>query len=164
MLVTFFIGFPSLFFILLSISGDPIYEYESGDYILVIFFFISIFMFALLFSKQGIYFKDGKLNYAQFIFGKPFLWKKINLTDITDVSILTANGSQKLAFVLGGNPDLAVSTELNKVCLLNKDHTTKLFLLTTRRRDYAEKIIKELMKELKLEFNLYSPPTSKRRW
>ncbi|SEE67180.1 hypothetical protein SAMN04487765_3723 [Tenacibaculum sp. MAR_2010_89] len=136
---------------------------KRSDYIAIAFLPISVYIFALFFSKQGVVIKERKLKYSQFIFGFPFLMKNIELTNITDVSVLSSSGAQKFAFVSAGNPDLAVSSEIYKIVLLNENHSSKFLLMITRKKDLAEKMANGLSKELHLEYNIYSPPIVRRR-
>ncbi|SHI68182.1 hypothetical protein SAMN04488096_103297 [Mesonia phycicola] len=163
MIIAFLIGLPTLIYLFIEMPGQPNYVNSFSDYFFSSLFFVSIFLFMLLFSKQGIITDNGNLKYSLFIFGIPFLSKKINLENITDITILTYRASQKLAWVSVANPDLSVSTEISKVVLLNSNHSYKDIILITRRRDYAEKIIKSLNEELNLEYNIYSPPVISRR-
>jgi hypothetical protein len=136
---------------------------DVADYIFLLLFPLSIFLFMLLLSKQGIIINNGELKYSQFIFKHPFMKKNIDITNVTDVCIILSNGTQKLAFVFGGNPDLAVNIESYRIFLLNKNHSSKLELITTRKSDLADQVIKGLTDELNLEYNTYNPPVVARR-
>lgn len=163
MIITFIIGLPSLIFLFIELPDQPDYVNGVLDYFFAFLFFVSIYLFMLLFSKQGIITENGKLKYSLFVFGIPFRSKKIELENITDVTILTNGASQKLAWVSAANPDLSVDTYINKVVLLNKNHSSKYIILISRKRDLAEKIVNSLIEELSLEYNFYSPPVISRR-
>jgi hypothetical protein len=160
-LVTFFLGSLSVLAIITGFYREN--EAFLMDYITPLLFPLSIYLFILLFSKQGVLFDEGKLKYAEFIFETVFAKKEIDLTNITDISILTYNVTQKFAFVSGARPDLAEDTALNKVYVLNENHSKKIFVLSTRKRKFAEKIVDEISKELNFKFKKYSPPRVSRR-
>jgi len=86
--------------------------------------------------------------------------KKISLENITDVSILKFNGHQKFAFFSKGNPDLDYEIFLNEIYLLNEKHTSKTFLISSENLILVEQAVALIQKELKLNFNKYSPDFS----
>lgn len=160
-IITFFLGVLSVSAIIAGFYIEN--EAELIDYIFPLLLPLSFYIFILLFSKQGVVINNGELKYAEFIFGKVFTKKEINLNGITDISILTMSASQKFAFVSAAKPDLAASIVLNKVCLLNENHSKKILVFSTKKRLFAEKIVNEIKKEFNYNFRKYSPPRSSRR-
>ena len=157
-LITFLYGFTSN---ILIISGEYINsKTQLIDYIFPLLLPVSIYIFILIFSKQGIIFDSDKLSYCQFIFGIPIKKEKIYLKDITDVSVLTVNISQKFNFFSAANPDLAERFSLRKIYLLNENHSIKRLIISLKNKELSDKVVTQIQNEFNYNLNNYSPPRS----
>lgn len=139
------------------------YFNESGisiqDYFVVLIFplIISIALLTLLLAKKGVLIIDDKIYRAQYIFGYLLLKKRIDFSDITDISILRYDGQVKYNFFSAAKPDLDYQVEINKIYLLNEKHTIKRLLISTLNNDLAEKGVEKIKSHFKLRYKLYNP-------
>lgn len=164
MLIIFFV----FFFIIgtseiIGITLSVAVKLNTGDYIAVFLFVASLGILGLLLSKEGIIIDNQKLFNSQFIFGKPYLKTEIKLSNMTDISILNYDMSQKLVFVSAAKPDFSESIRMSKIYLLNENHSEKRLVFSTIKMEYAELIVKEIQNEFNFIFNHYNPPTRRRR-
>lgn len=134
-----------------------------GDLIAGLLLILSFGVIGLIVSKEGILIADRKLFNAQFLWGKPYWKSEVKLDGMSDVCIISYNLSQKTAFVLMANPDMAEEMRVSKVFVLNKNHSTKKLVLSTRKIEHAELLVRSIQAELGLKLSHYHPPTVNRR-
>ena len=154
-IVTFIIG--SLVLLALLFGESSLSEWRVGDFIILMFFPLSIFIMVNLLSKNGIVIDNNQLFTSKFIFKKPWYKRKVDMTGMTDISILKFNGKQKFMFVTAGNPDKAYSVELQKAYVLNEKHTTKKLLFEVNNEEIAQEAVNKISKEIGLNFEVYNP-------
>lgn len=106
---------------------------------------------------------NRKLFSAQFIFGKPYSKKELDLDGMTDVSILNYNISQKLVFVSAAKPDFAEKIRLSRIFLLNENHSQKRLVLSSNKPEQAEAVMNAIKNEFDLDHNAYNPTVARRR-
>ncbi len=165
--VTLFVGF----IITLYYGGMGSYLWILGQFddlgnivfVFPVLLLISIPLFMLLFSKQGIVMVEQKLYYAFFFFKKPFYKKKIALDNITDVSILTFDAKEKFTYVFNTIHDINPKIEFQELYLLNANHTQKTFVISSTKREQIKKAASAISATLNFKIKTYSPPRSKRR-
>ena len=144
--VTFIIGSVGLWEV--GCGESSLSEWRVGDFIVVMFFPLSIFILLNLLSKNGIVIEKSELFTSKFIFKKPWHKRKVDMTGMTDISILKFNGKQKFMFVTAGNPDKAYSVELQKAYVLNEKHTTKKLLFEVNNEEMAQEAVNKISKEI----------------
>lgn len=165
-IVTFLIGTIMLLALILKTLKFPEFEEDfiAIDYFLLFLFPLSVFFLLILLSKNGVViFKNKDIYSAKFIFGKYWFKQKVNLTDITDISILSFKGIQKFAFVSAASPDKGYTVYNNEIHLLNEKHTTKRHLITTNDLDLAEDTVHKINETLNLNYMPYNPRFGYRR-
>ncbi|MBR8537795.1 hypothetical protein KDU71_19645 [Carboxylicivirga sediminis] len=133
-----------------------------GDYIALLLFIISPGILILLLSKEGILISKDQLYNSQFIFGKPYFKTKIDLQNMKDISILNYNMAQRLVFISAANPNFAEKIRVSKVFLLNENHSQKRLVLSTKRMEHAELLVREIENAFALNHTDYNPPTRRR--
>ncbi|GAA3512521.1 hypothetical protein GCM10022393_27860 [Aquimarina addita] len=143
---------------ILWILGAPELEhYSISTFFLVILFPISIGILVMLFCKKGILIKNGNLYKTQFFFGKVLKKKQLSLDRITDISLLSFNGTQKFAWSSMAKPDQGYEVKRYELYLLNENHTVKLFLISTSKKELAVDSINIIAQELGLVHSVYNP-------
>ncbi|GGX12385.1 hypothetical protein [Aquimarina muelleri] len=159
-LIPTIISFLSAILLILGLfiqKGSILIKWYHGLLLFSIFLFLSSIFFYKLTAKKGIYIKDHKLYQAKFIFGKLIRKKNVDLTNKTDVSKLTFKGRYKFAWVSIATPDASQTIQRFEIHIFNERHTDKFCLIETFKEDIAEKIIKLLQEELKLNYQSYNP-------
>ena len=132
---------------------------------LLFFFPLSMFILLQLFSKNGIFIHNENLYNAKYIFGNLWYRRKVNLIEITDITILSFKGSQKFAFIYVALPDKGYEVYRNEIYLLNKKHTIKRHLITLDDKEMAEKAIRQINEIFNFDYKPYNPRfnTNRRR-
>jgi len=160
-IVTFFIG--SLMLLALLTGAVSELGWTTGDTFHLMFFPLSLFILLNLMSKNGVVIDNNKLYKSKFIFKKVWFKKKVDMSGMTDISVLKFQGKQKYMFVVAGSPDRAYSVELQKAYLLNEKHTSKKLLFEVNDEEMAQKAVKTITQETDLVFNTYNPRFRSRR-
>jgi len=148
---------------IIGITLFPTMKLHTGDYIALFLFVVSLGILFLLLSKEGIIIDNHRLFNSQFIFGKPYFKTEIQLLNMTDISIMNYDMSQKLVFVSAVKPDFSEDIRVSKIYILNENHSQKRLVFSTIKRERAELIMKEIQNEFNFKFNHYNPPTRRRR-
>ena len=138
-------------------------QQNIGDLIAGLLLIVSFSVIALLVSKEGILISERKLFNAQFLFGKPYWKSEVKLDGMSDVCIISYNLSQKMVFFSVANPDMAEEIKVSKIFVLNENHSTKRLVLSTRKIEHAELVVRSIQTELGLKLSHYHPPNVNRR-
>lgn len=148
---------------IIGITKSATLKLHAGDYLALFLLVVSFGILGLLLSKEGIIIDNHKLFNSQFIFGKPYLKTEIKLFNMTDICMLNCDMSQKLAFISAAKPNFSEIIKVSKIYLLNENHSQKRLAFSTRKKEHAELIMKEIQNEFGLKYNHYNPPTRRRR-
>ena len=143
-----------LFGIFYDKHGD---EFQYPIYFGLIPLFISILLFLLFFLRKGIVVENKNLYVGYFIFNKLIYKQKVDLEDITDISIFTQNAVEKIEFFRPGPGPSEYVRKMKSIYLLNKRHTVKEFLIESTQSQLIEFTVDLLENELDLELNPYDP-------
>ena len=157
---TFSIGGIMVLTLLFKILKVPEFDQEfvGNDYFYLFFFPVSLFILLIILSKNGILVTNKKDLYsAKFIFGKYWFRQKVDLSDITDISILSYKESLNFAPFSFALPEKKYEVYNNKIYLLNEYHTIKRYLISTSDMALAEKTVDEIKEVLHLNYELYNP-------
>lgn len=160
-IVTFFIG--SLVLLAFLLGAVKVIEMGVWDFVYLMLFPISLYIMLLLLSKNGVVIDNKQLFTSKFIFKKPWYRKKVDMTGMTDISILKFQGKQKFMFASAADPDKAYSVGLQRAFLLNENHTAKKLLFEVINEEMAQQAVQTIQDETGLNFKVYSPKIRSRR-
>jgi len=128
-----------------------LYRFWLGRFLLLILILVPLYTFFKMFSRKGVFIRNGKLFVGSFLFKKVIVKHEINLTNITDITYLhfTNHSFLKPAW--------------DRIYLLNRNHSFKVQLLESISREETKLIISFLADNLYLNVQKYNPPRSRNR-
>ena len=133
------------------------------DIIQLLLFFVSFILFGVGLSKEGMVVSDDGIYRCYFLFGRRVRSEKINLKNVTDISILRFNMGQKAAIGVTLNPDQTAEFAEYRVYGLSENHAKRTLFYTTRNKEDAQRVIDAITNVYDLKQTAYNPPRSSRR-
>ena len=100
---------------------------------------------------------------SYFLFKKKLITKKIELTAVSDVSILKFNMARKAAIWVTPNPEQTEDYAEYRVYGLNSNHSKRTLIYTAQSKEQSKLIVDEIVNELDLNLVGYNPPRSSKR-
>lgn len=163
--VLFFLwgGITTVWLLFWSFGLLPEAEVSIGDFVLVILFLGSFYLFAIALTRVGLTIEENGLSQSRFLFGKRLKAIELDINGYCDVSILRFNMAQKVAMGAAPNPDQAVGFVEYRICLLNENHSKRKLVFTAKDQVQAKYIVTELANSFGLKYTNYNPPRSAKR-
>ena len=114
----------------------------------------------IAFLKRGFVKINSRLYRASFFAGRLIFKTKIDISDTPNISILTFNKSQNLAWFSVAKPNLADASKVYEINILNDRHTHRKPILNLLCRKNAENAILYLSSNFELKDGIYQPDFS----
>ncbi len=140
-----------------EVSGEP---YQPSDALGLLMFIASFIVCIIAISKEGVLFKNNEMYRSLFVFGKPYGFKKVDLKNFIDLSIISSQVNHKYAYGATLNPDETYTTKMYQIVALNNNHSRKIPIASFGEIEYAKQIAQEIADITGLKLNIYAPPIS----
>ena len=166
------IGFGVIFFILGAMAVVIVLAVLFGliegpitvqDIVQLLLFFVSFILFCIGLSKEGMIISDDGIFHCYFLFGKRVRSEKINLKNVSDISILRFNMGQKAAIGVTLNPDQTAQFAEYRVYGLSENHGKRTLFYSTKNKEHAKQIVEAITTVYDYDEAVYNPPRSRGR-